>query len=849
MFVKHTAAATLIALTASLLPSLAMGKSFSDVSASTQYRTAIEALEEKGVIEGYSDGTFKANNNINRAEFLKIILEARSKEAATDKEFACFPDVQHEWFAEYVCRAKMEEIISGYPDGLFRPEQNINFPEAAKILTLAYYQPIEQYSADWYEPYVRALEGSKAIPPSVKRMEAKISRGEMVEMMWRLSEDVTDQPTKAYINVKYPEVAVNLALDVPQTAKSCVDLRAFVEEANRGGRGGGPMMRNMAEDAVTAAQQGKAANETAGMGGGSDGDYSRTNVQVEGVDEADIVKTDGTYVYFVRGSQIRIVDASGTPRNVATIDMEEVGFGPSDMYVDGNRLVVIGHRWNQGGGPVQIMDSTGSPQVEKRMATDSMIWPGWGWQKAEVRIYDISDKSKPELERKVALDGSTVSSRKIGNKLYMVVNNPVRWGGPHPLTKTPTPEEVVPLMEDSAEGDKERAAAPCDDVMILPHIPQPQYLTVGVIPLHNPTGEVQTSVVLGSAENIYASLENLYVANTEYRYSWNPAAANPAGTSNEKTNVYRFEFTGDGIEMESQGSVPGRILNQFSMDEHGSTSLTTSEKYFRIATTQGNNWDGNNNRQTNNLYVLNMEMNQVGEIEEIAPGEQIYSVRFVGDRAYMVTFRNIDPLFVIDTSDPSNPKILGQLKIPGYSNYLHPYDENHLIGFGKDAVIAKDPNFAWYQGMKVAIFDVRDVENPKELHNLVIGDRGTDSPLLWNHKALLFDKSRDLLAFPISVARIPANQKVGNDGGAYGSPIFQGAHVYDITLDKGFTLRGTITHYDEDTFQKSGDVWYGYGRDIERIIRLGDSLVTVSQSALQKNALSGLDAEGSVEFQ
>ena len=821
--IKNRAAATLIALSLSLLPTV--GIAFSDVSTSTSYKTAIEALQTKGVIEGYADGTLKPASTINRAEFLKIVLESQDRTSIDGSN--CFPDVRDEWYAKYVCTAKEEGVIEGYPDGLYKPDQNINFVEATKILSLAYKQPIQAFSPDWYEPYVRAIESSKAIPPSISSLDRKITRGEMVEMMWRLSEGVTDQPTKAYINVKYPKVAVNLASDSPQLAKSCVDLQAFAQEAGRsgGGFGGGPMMRMMEGDAVAAPGAEKAANQST-----SAQDYSQTNVQVEGVDEGDIVKTDGKYVYIVRNQEVRIVDASGTPKDLATIDLEEVGFQPTDLYVDGNRLIILGSRWNQGG-PVQIM--------EKRMA-ESMIWPGYQTSKAEVRIYDVSDHSKPTLERKVAFEGSTVSSRKINDKLYLVVNNPVRWG-PIPLTRTPIEEDVMPLMEDSAKGENSMPVSRCGTVTILPHIPSPQYLTVGVIPLENPTGDVKTAVVLGRADNVYASLDNLFVATTEYRYSWimEDNIRAPQDRPNEKTNLYRFAFNNEGVKMEAQGSVPGRILNQFSMDEH--------EQNFRIATTQGNNW-ATNEPQTNNLYVLNMDLDTVGKIEEIAPGEQIYSVRFVGDRAYMVTFRNVDPLFVIDTSDPRNPKILGQLKVPGYSNYLHPYDENHLIGFGKDAVIAKDPNFAWYQGMKVAIFDVRDVASPKELHSMVIGDRGTDSPLLWNHKALLFDKSRDLLAFPISVAKIPDNQKVGNDGSAYGSPVFQGAYVYDISLEDGFKLRGSLTHYPEGTFQKAGDIAYGYGRDIERIIRLQDSLVTISNGAVQKNALNDLKEQGMVEF-
>ena len=161
--IKNRAAATLIALSLSLLPTV--GIAFSDVSTSTSYKTAIEALQTKGVIEGYADGTFKPASTINRAEFLKIVLESQDRTSIDGSN--CFPDVRDEWYAKYVCTAKEEGVIEGYPDGLYKPDQNINFVEATKILSLAYKQPIQAFSPDWYEPYVRAIESSKAIPPSI----------------------------------------------------------------------------------------------------------------------------------------------------------------------------------------------------------------------------------------------------------------------------------------------------------------------------------------------------------------------------------------------------------------------------------------------------------------------------------------------------------------------------------------------------------------------------------------------------------------------------------------------------------------------------------------------------------
>ena len=158
--------------------------------------------------------------------------------------------------------------------------------------------------------------------------------------------------------------------------------------------------------------------------------------------------------------------------------------------------------------------------------------------------------------------------------------------------------------------------------------------------------------------------------------------------------------------------------------------------------------------QTNNVYVLNQNLTVVGKLEGIGQGENLHAVRFMGDRGYMVTFIKTDPLFVIDLSQPQNPKVLGELQIPGYSDYLHPYDATHLIGVGKDAVAAVQGNFAWYQGLKLALFDVSDVNNPVQVANYVIGDRGTASAVLNDPKAFLFDKSKDLLVIPVNLALV-----------------------------------------------------------------------------------------------
>jgi hypothetical protein len=207
----------------------------------------------------------------------------------------------------------------------------------------------------------------------------------------------------------------------------------------------------------------------------------------------------------------------------------------------------------------------------------------------------------------------------------------------------------------------------------------------------------------------------------------------------------------------------------------------------------------------------------------------------------MVTFKNVEPLFVIDFKDPRSPKILGALKIPGYSDYLHPYDENHIIGFGKDT--EEYGNSAFIQGMKIAIFDVTDVTKPVEMFKEIIGDRGTDSELLRNHKALLFSKDKNLLAFPVSVMELNST-----DINRYGQFAFQGAYVYNIDLQRGFTLKGRITHLSDEDYLKAGNQYYGGDRNVQRILYIGDNLYTLSNGMIKANGMADLKEKKSIEI-
>lgn len=558
-------------------------------------------------------------------------------------------------------------------------------------------------------------------------------------------------------------------------------------------------------------------------------EYSETNIQVAGVDEADIVKTDGEYIYTLTGEtyrygngKSRLIIAKAYPAEASEI-LSETGledFYPQEMFIHNNYVLIFGSTMQDI--PVYEEVPAGSPR--------EMIYPYYS-QLTTVQVWDVSDKESPELVRSVDFEGNYLSSRKIGSQVYFVINS-------HPnyrILEEGSGEDLVPLYRDRAGEDVEKdisfsRTCKCADVEYFEPINPQNFVTLASISMDDPEAEISKDVIVGSGQNIYASLDNLYVAEMNYPFWFGVRAG---GTTAEKTIVHKFSLNGGDIEYVGHMEAPGRILNQFSMDEY--------DLHFRIATTAGR-LTRTGGSTSNNVYVFDEDFDMVGSIEDIAPGESIYSARFMGERGYLVTFKKIDPFFVIDLSDHENPKILGKLKIPGYSDYMHPYDEDHIIGIGKETVEAEESrgDFAWYQGVKMAIFDVTDVSDPKELHKVVIGDRGTDSYVLQDHKAFLFDRDKNLLVIPILLAEIKGDKET-LPSNTYGDYVFQGAYVYDVTLENGFDLKGRITHYDDDqTFLKSGYYYFDDQYSVKRSLYIDNVLYTVSGKKIKLNDLDNL---------
>ena len=643
--------------------------------------------------------------------------------------------------------------------------------------------------------------------------------------------------------VYIPEQVVTKEDNLPRFSSGEELINAFKEAQKQGSGGWFGSIRTFAKSGV-AVQESATADASAPTAAGGR-EYSDTNIQVEGVDEADIIKTDGDYIYTIAQGNLVIIKAYPADEAEILSTTKLKNFHPQELFIHNDRLLIFGTaNYEYEAEPMPV----GEP-VEKGVAVDEMMiapdyYPRY-ISVIAVKLYDISDKKDPDLLRTVDFEGSYLTSRKIKDDVYFVVNSYPRW-----YREYPPCTDIVPLYRDMKAGEEQKEMEPvakCTDIGYIPPIQAQNFITVASISMTDENADIEKEVIVGSGQNVYASLNNLYIAQTSWpRYN---ILGEIASDSSEQTVITKFSLDDGKIKFESKGEVKGHILNQFSMDEW--------DNHFRIATTAGSMW-GRNQLSSNNVYVLDEDMDLVGELEDLAPGERIYSVRFMGEKGYVVTFKKVDPLFVIDLSDHENPTVLGKLKIPGYSDYLHPYDETHIIGIGKDTIEADEGlienrglDFAWYQGLKMAIFDVSDVENPIEMHKVIIGDRGTDSEALHNHKAFLFDRERNLLVIPITLAEIPESIKKADQSvrPQYGDFVFQGAYVYNINLEDGFKLRGRVTHYDDDeVFKKSGYYFRG-DYSIRRSLYIEDVLYTLSSSGLQLNDLDSLDRLEVLEFE
>ena len=640
---------------------------------------------------------------------------------------------------------------------------------------------------------------------------------------------------------------------------------SIYHQAYSGGIRSTMMVEAAVSDFSEASALGTPAAKSSTAGGAED--YSQTNVQVKGVDEADIVKNDNKYIYTLTGNKLVIIDAY--PAEDADILSEtEIKGTTRNMFINDDRLIIF---------------TLTNDQTPVFAEYDFAPRPRYT-SKTHALIYDISDRANPTQIKDYNLNGIYYESRMIGNYVYFIVNENVYYYN-----------NIIdmPVIRESSEK------------IISPEIyyfdnPENNYNfnTIASFNIKSDDGINAKTFMMGYSNNLYVSRNNIYITyqkNLPYTYykehnedrfykvvvpllpldiqnKINSIRNNIELTSYEKwdtissiledmyntmeekekltliekienaitdyeakieaerrkTVIHKIKIDDGYIDYDIKGEVHGYLLNQFSMDEHAG--------YFRVATTTYI-YTRRDNTMYNNVYILDENLEQVGKIEDIAPEERIYSTRFLGDRLYMVTFKRVDPLFVIDLSNPSNPEILGELKIPGYSDYLHPYDENHIIGIGKETESNQWGGIST-KGVKLALFDVSDVTNPTQIDTYEIGQSGTDSEALNEHKAFLFDKEKNLLVIPV---REMKDRYFDNKLGYYRNKIWQGAYVFGLTPEDGFEVKGTITHEDDE--EDTNYYYYGSPSAVRRSLYMDNTLYTISAKKIKMNNLDNIKEE------
>lgn len=642
----------------------------------------------------------------------------------------------------------------------------------------------------------------------------------------------------------------------PRTAKprvaglkgfgSAEELRQFlVDQANErlSGTGQSSGTGNMLFDLFFgwsgAAGAPMAEQNTADAGGRSDAasTYSSTNIQEAGVDESDVVKNDGENIYWLRGDTIHICRAYPATQlaELTTVKLDSTG---EALYLRGNQLIALSSRWSYnyyryGWDVFPMLATDASGGTGSSPSSDAIVGGNWndGGQ-VTVSIIDVSDPAHPTTAATAKFEGQLASSRMIDNRLYLVVTTTPRLpDNPIPLTlEGMTLDDWLPDYEVTTAGGSTQSG----DMIAWESAFRPEVgdgyniTTVATLDVDNPAGGFASTAITADAGTIYASTDALYVTDTQYDWYM--------GGSRTDTIVHKMSFTDTGTDYVASGIVPGRPLNQYSLGEYNG--------YLRIATNQ-DEWSMDGTSLRNGIYVMKESgttLDIVGRIDDIAVGEQIYAARFIGPRGFLVTFKRIDPLFTVDLSDPTNPRIVGELKVPGYSDHLQLLDENHILAIGKDA--QDTGTFAWVQGVQLSVFDVTNLANPQLMFKEIFGGRGTNSEANNNPKAFIYYKPDEsgpgYLTFPIDL------YSTGTTGPEWGTHQFTGILVYSVDLQTGFAKLGSISTVPEGT-SPHGCGWYYYGSS--RGLFIGENVYAVSDLGVKAAALTSLGTlSGSVSF-
>lgn len=621
--------------------------------------------------------------------------------------------------------------------------------------------------------------------------------------------------------------------------------------------------------------------------------YSETNNQVKGVDEPDIVKTNGKLLFYANGGKVEIIQAY-PPAEAKILKSLELDGSINNLFLFNNKLVVYGTPNNfmpKSSSTADVSPANASAIApETRLSKIAMpTWRNQGY--TFLKVYNIDEPSAPNLVTDLTFEGNAFDARLISNHLYLITNK---------YSYSIADGDILPLIYKKSDLIAD-TAFPSVHYFSFPYQSY-SFTSVNAIDLNQddaaPTREIY---LLNGNESIYASKDNLYIASTQYlneqdlmikktreiifdrlpqkdqdlikqidgldeailnkdeksgkiyslimKFSSTLTEAEQQQIGEQvknaiksehpqlrdelvSTTLFKIKLDGLSIAFQGQAQVPGRLLNQFSMDESG--------EFFRIATTRDQTWsqilDNQQLEADNSLFVLDKEMSRVGALENLAPKERIYSARFIGDRAYLVTFVQTDPLFVIDLKNPREPKVLGELKIPGFSNYLHPINDTTLIGLGKNTE-TNEWGGVVPTSLKLALFDVSDPSAPKVLDEKTLGSSGSDSAALYDHKAFLYDNESKTLAIPVNLTG-----KTDNRFG-YGNIEFNGSMVFNLS-DLKLAERGKIDHRQPGENRQNFD----YSSGVRRNLLIEGNIYTLSQNLMKINALPDLKEINQLKF-
>ena len=469
-------------------------------------------------------------------------------------------------------------------------------------------------------------------------------------------------------------------------------------------------------------------------------EYSKTNTQVADIDEGDIVKTDGEYIYVLKDNrELLILSAAGEDTEV--LSRRTVAENSDDKGDD------FYYSYSQNASELYIHEDTLA--VVLTAYEWSETWEDGRYSYANdnrsyIEFYDVSDPTEPVRTASAGQDGYYSASRMMDGVIYLITNYNV----PYDLIHEDYDSYIPGLFD-----NRGHEFMPADCIVYPEELRSRTYSVVCSYSM-NGRDRLDEKAVLGYSGTVYMSGDHLYLADSYYfedvldEYTERIYQVEEV-VSGYRTEILKLDLTGeDGITVAAAETVDGELLNQFSMDEYDghlrvvTTYWQNSRKVYRDEELGFTNYKYSASGQTNGLYVLDSDMNLVGEVSGLAEDERVYSVRFSGDVGYFVTFRQVDPLFAVDLSDPAEPKIMSALKIPGFSNYLHPYSDTLLFGLGQDA----DEETGWTTGMKLSMFDVSDPYDVFEKDKLLL-DIGY-STALYNHKAILISASRGIIGFP-----------------------------------------------------------------------------------------------------